>query len=117
MQPTNKLVVQRTWGLQQARLAVGKDEDEARTLSYGPDFTYDEFSDQGGYLAGAFVTLVVVFGALVMQIPLVSIGSTALHTFSHDLAQVRAFLQYFMPKPGSGPSQRSMCADYSCEIV
>jgi hypothetical protein len=72
MQPVNKLVVQRTWGLQQTRLAASENDPEAKALSYGPKFTYDEFMDQGSSFMGAAMTLLLAFGVALLQVSFVS---------------------------------------------
>jgi hypothetical protein len=72
MQPVNKLVVQRTWGLQQARLTDSEDDSEARALSYGPNFTYDEFLEQGSHFFAAVLTLILALVGVLLSVPPVS---------------------------------------------
>ncbi|KAJ7721479.1 Saccharopine dehydrogenase-domain-containing protein [Mycena metata] len=82
MSPTNRALVQRTWGLFETESA--KD----RTLPrYGPAFKYDEFMVTRGPVSAVLLTLgmVIGFGAFMVS-------------------PLRWLLQKFLPKPGEGPS-------------
>ncbi|PPQ99762.1 hypothetical protein CVT24_009665 [Panaeolus cyanescens] len=90
MAPTNKHVVQRTWGLLEYG-AREKRTKEAELLRYGPDFSYDEFSQTKTVVSALVLTtaLIIGFGALV-------------------ISPIRAILKKVLPQPGEGPSESVM---------
>ncbi|KAF8058737.1 Saccharopine dehydrogenase-domain-containing protein [Lyophyllum atratum] len=97
MQPTNRKLVQRTFGLleMQARIdAAGSVENlkAARRERYGPEFGYDEFLVTPSRLSAVIVSSVVAFG----------FGMLAMVT------PFRWLVQKLMPPPGSGPSEEAM---------
>ncbi|GLB37942.1 putative saccharopine dehydrogenase NADP binding domain [Lyophyllum shimeji] len=98
MQPTNRKLVQRTYGLleMQARSvdAAGSQEaaQAARRARYGPTFVYDEFLAVPSRLSAVLVSTAFAVG----------FGMLAL------VAPIRWLVKKLMPPPGSGPSEETM---------
>ncbi|KAF8886011.1 hypothetical protein BD779DRAFT_1532051 [Infundibulicybe gibba] len=90
MQPTNRAVVHRTWGLLELYAREGKNADAS--MRYGPKFVYDEFLVKPTLGAAiAYVTsLVIGLGLLVFAPPF------------------RWWVKRQMPKSGDGPSEANM---------
>ncbi|EPQ55373.1 hypothetical protein GLOTRDRAFT_116281 [Gloeophyllum trabeum ATCC 11539] len=88
MAPTNRQIVQRTWGLHQLAALRGGPKEKA--LAYGPDFTYDEFLATPSAL-----------GAVLMSAAFAVFGLALL------LPPVRWILKKIRP-PGTGGSYESL---------
>lgn len=84
----NKKIVNRTWGLLEAR-ARSSGSASVEPIRYGPHFSYDEFSVQGSRLSGGLFTFVFMI-------------SMALVAFCPPL---RWILKTFGPQPGTGPKE------------
>ncbi|KAG5653801.1 hypothetical protein H0H81_010471 [Sphagnurus paluster] len=96
MQPTNRKVVQRTFGLleMQARYAESSGAnakllEAAQHERYGPSFAYDEFLVMPSRLSSVLVStsFAVLFGLLALVAPF------------------RWIVKKFIPQPGEGPSE------------
>jgi short subunit dehydrogenase-like uncharacterized protein len=95
MGPINTRVVRRSAALQQA---VGD-------KSYGPDFHYQEYLRFGKGAAAAVVAAGMSAGSLASQAAL-------------QFAPFRSVTQMFAPKPGEGPTEKSMDGgSFRCQLV
>jgi hypothetical protein len=97
MAAINERVVNRTWGLFEARAkstsqVYPAEEEEDHTFRYGPEFHYEEYSEWNNRLTGSLFA--VVFLAAMAAI-------TWLPPF-------RWFLKFIGPKVGTGPKARSV---------
>lgn len=79
--PANAAIVYRTWGLTKQEAAL-KDE------FYGPNFTYREFMNAGGYIKGMLMHYSLIIGALFVLLP-----------------PFRALVKKAVFKPGEGPDK------------
>ncbi|KAF9050022.1 saccharopine dehydrogenase [Panaeolus papilionaceus] len=88
MAPTNKHIVQRTWGLLEYE-AREKKTKEAELTRYGPQFSYDEFMQTNGVVSALLLTtaLIIGFGALVIS----------------PVSPLRAIAKKLLPQAGEGP--------------
>ncbi|KAI0350608.1 hypothetical protein OH77DRAFT_1430787 [Trametes cingulata] len=104
MEPYNRAVVQRTFGLNQVALSAasalfgdkqGKEkEEQVRPLAYGPEFSYAEYyveEGPGGVFSAIFFT---AFMAVYMA---------ALY-----IGPIRWVIKKFLPAPGEGPSEEEL---------
>ncbi|KAJ7672071.1 Saccharopine dehydrogenase-domain-containing protein [Mycena rosella] len=83
MQPPNRAVVHRSWGLLEAEAA-----GDARAPRYGPVFKYDEFLVTGGAVRSVLLTLAMALG----------LGAFL-------ITPIRWLLKKVLPKSGEGPSE------------
>ncbi|KZP18410.1 hypothetical protein FIBSPDRAFT_595724, partial [Athelia psychrophila] len=97
MAPTNRQIVQRTWGLQELEeralsLRGGVDLAEQKRLTYGPHLRYDEFIAMPNRIIAAAFSFIffLTFGALAKISPL------------------RWLMKKLVTQPGSGPSDDTM---------
>ncbi|KAF9478098.1 saccharopine dehydrogenase [Pholiota conissans] len=90
MAPSNKSVVQRTFGLFELQKRENKDNESA-LLSYGPRFCYDEFMVTSGPISAVIFTvaLVIGFGMLLCK-------------------PIRNFIHILLPQSGDGPTDEQM---------
>jgi hypothetical protein len=97
MAAINERVVNRTWGLFEARAksisqVYPVEEEEDHLFSYGPNFCYEEYSEWNSRLTGS------VFGVIFLT---VMAAITWLPPF-------RWFLKSIGPKAGTGPKEQSV---------
>jgi len=100
MAAINERVVNRTWGLFEARAkstsqVYSAEEEEDRTFRYGPNFCYEEYSEWNYPLTGS------LFGVIFLGVML---AITWIPPF-------RWFLKSIGPKAGTGPKAR--CVELS----
>ncbi|KAG8866474.1 hypothetical protein FRC20_008442, partial [Serendipita sp. 405] len=83
----NEKIVNRTWGLLEARAQSVHDGGES-TFRYGPNFRYEEFTVLPSRIFGLIFSIGLLLGMGAMTLP-----------------PVRWFLQKFGTQPGTGPKQ------------
>lgn len=91
----NERVVNRTWGLFEARAkstsqVYPAEEEEDHAFRYGPNFRYEEYSEWNNRLTGS------LFGVIFL---------TAMFAITW-LPPIRWFLKFVGPKVGTGPKAR-----------
>lgn len=95
MAPANEKIVNRTWGLLEARSLstsrVYSQGEEDAEFCYGPNFLYEEYREESSWITGAFVAITLFTGLAAMAL----------------LPPLRWLLKWFGPQPGSGPEKRS----------
>jgi hypothetical protein len=99
MSSTNMALVQHTWGLHELEMNKfsegsdvtihGETREHAKSLSYGPQFVYEEF-----------VITDSVIGTL-----LFSLGFSIVNWLLFHVSPVRWFVKKFGLQPGEGPSE------------
>jgi hypothetical protein len=67
MEPTNKALVQRTFGLLELEARTSNSK-EAHLERYGPDFVYDEFMVMPGIFSAVSSTVILMTGFLVLAL-------------------------------------------------
>ncbi|CAA7262294.1 unnamed protein product [Cyclocybe aegerita] len=90
MAPTNRSVVQRTFGLLEWQVAEGK-RKEAQVERYGPQFSYDEFQVMPSAFSAIMLSAAVVLGLSMLIIK-----------------PIRNLAKKYLPQSGEGPSEEAM---------
>ncbi|KAJ3573700.1 hypothetical protein NP233_g2257 [Leucocoprinus birnbaumii] len=91
MEPTNKALVQRTFGLLELEARTSNSK-EAQLGRYGPEFVYDEFMVMPGVISAVSFTVVFLTGFLALAF----------------VQPIRWLAKKFLPKSGEGPSDEAM---------
>lgn len=108
MEPTNKALVQRSFGLLELQARTSKSK-EAQLARYGPDFAYDEFLGMPNAFAAVSYTLVYMTGLMLFfslrPVRILFFCPYMFRTSKLTCSQVRWLVQKFLPKPGEGPSE------------